>query len=449
MVTKASPKKHYYEPRGALIELFEAQDSEIIVCGPAGTGKSRACLEKIHILCLLHPGMRALIVRKTATSLTSTALVTWRKFVCAEAIQNGDVKFYGGSAEEAAQYRYSNGSVVTLGGMDKATRVMSAEYDIIFVQEATELIEDDWESLTTRLRNWIMPFQQIIGDCNPGTPYHWLRGRVAGGLAKMIQSTHKDNPQLYNTDETPTKAGQAYLEKLDRLTGVRRKRLRDGLWAASEGAIYEEFDDTIHVIDPFEIPDDWTRWWAVDFGFVNPFVCQRWAEDGDGNLYLYRELYYTERTVDEHCEVIARDVMTHLEPKDRGEPWKGVWKEPRPTGVLCDHDAEGRRSFETHLGMPTVPADKRVLDGIQAVQQRLRDGRIFLFRNALIEKDTSLAEKYKPTCTMEELPGYTWDTGGGRKLKETPVKEDDHGLDALRYIVVERDVSARPKVRWM
>jgi len=448
-MVSSTQKRHTFKPRNGLAQMFEMQDDEIIVVGPAGTGKSRACLEKLHTLMLIHPGARGLIVRKTATSLTSSALVTWKKFVAKESIESGDVRYYGGSAEEAAQYRYANGSVVTLGGMDKSTRIMSTEYDFIFVQEATELVEDDWESLTTRLRNWVIPFQQIVGDCNPGTPYHWLRGRVQAGTAQMIVSTHLDNPQLFNDDGTETKAGAIYLRKLKRLTGVRRARLFEGKWAAAEGAIYDDFEDNTHVIDSFKIPDEWTRFWTVDFGFTNPFVCQRWAEDPDGNLYMYREVYRTRRTVEEHCETIAKDVMENLEPKRRGEPWVGTWTEPLPRTIFCDHDAEGRQSFETNIGFPTTAADKRVLDGIQAMQTRFKEGRIFFFRDALVEVDPELQDRYKPTCTIQEVPGYVWDTSGGKKIKEAPVKEDDHGLDAGRYLVIDRDVAGRPKVRFM
>ena len=49
------------------------------------------------------------------------------------------------------------------GGLDKVSKIMSAEYDVIYVQEATELLEDEWEHLTTRLRRAAMPYQQIIG----------------------------------------------------------------------------------------------------------------------------------------------------------------------------------------------------------------------------------------------------------------------------------------------
>ena len=65
---------------------------------------------------------------------------------------------------------------------------MSTEYDMIYVQEATELTEDDWEALTTRLRNGRAPIQQLIADCNPAEPTHWLKARCDSGQTRMLNT---------------------------------------------------------------------------------------------------------------------------------------------------------------------------------------------------------------------------------------------------------------------
>jgi PBSX family phage terminase large subunit len=443
--------EHRFSPKGACGDIFTCRDPEVLVAGPAGTGKSRACLEKLHLMCLLNPGMRGLICRKTATSLSSTALVTWRKFVVAEALNSGDVNYYGGSAQEPASYRYRNGSTVVIGGLDKIEKIMSSEYDLVYVQEATDLTENDWESITTRLRNWQVSFQQILGDCNPSHPTHWLKTRCDNGQTTMFQSTHEDNPILF-ADGAMTERGRAYLSKLDRLTGVRYQRLRLGNWVAAEGVIYEDFSD-VHMLsgipeewrkgealDHAGIPISWPRFWAVDFGFTNPFTCQWWAEDPDGRLYMYREIYYTRRTVDQH----AKTIMAAVAPQGR-------WLEPKPHVVTCDHDAEGRVVFERETDLSTSPAHKAVTEGIQAVQVRLRDAgdgrrRLYLLRDALVEADPELVDSSKPTCLYEEIPGYVWDRKKNTRNpeeKDEPKKADDHGCDAMRYVVAERDFGIR------
>jgi PBSX family phage terminase large subunit len=439
-----SAARHAFVPRGACLAALRSHDAEVLLSGPAGTGKSRAILEKVHLTCLVNPRTRCLIVRKTLASLSSTALVTWREHVVREALGAGLINFYGGSAEEPPQYRYPNGSRVMVGGMDKPTKIMSSEYDLIYVQEAIELTEADWDALSSRLRNGKLSYDQLIADTNPDTPTHWIKGRASRGDLRILESRHTDNPVLFDDAGRLTERGGAYMARLNRLTGVRRARLKDGAWVAAEGVIFEQFDAAVHLLDRFEIPAHWPRYWSVDFGFVHPFVLQCWAVDDDGRIYLYREIYMSHRRVDQHAEAILAEVTDE----------DGEWIEPRPTAVVCDHDAEGRATLEDRLGMSVLAADKRVTEGIQAVQRRLEpadDGRprMFFLRDSVVERDQELVDALKPTSTIEEIPGYVWDTGGGKKPKEAPLKVEDDGCDAARYLTMELDQGFGGGFRWL
>lgn len=431
--------EHVYTPRGACTELFQRRDDEVVVSGPAGTGKSRACLEKLHLMCLVNPGMRALIVRKTAQSLTSTALVTWKEHVAGEALQHGVLDFYGGSASESPQFRYQNGSRVMVGGMDKPSKIMSSEYDLIYVQEATELTVTDWEALTTRLRNGKVSFQQILADCNPDRPTHWLKQRADAGQTVMLESRHEDNPRLFDAGGALTEEGAAYIGRLDNLTGVRHHRLRHGRWVAAEGVIYTDFDAALNLVDrPKEPPDSWDRYWTVDFGHTHPLVLQCWAVDPDGRAFRYREIYQTKMLVED----VARLILGIVRRPD------GTWREPKPRAIICDHDAEDRATLERHLGMSTTAAKKTVSDGIEAVAARWRpaaDGRprLFYVRDALVQRDTAQSDAGKPCCSEEEIGGYVWN-----ETKDAPVKEGDDGMDATRYLVAHLDLRSRTRVRW-
>lgn len=446
--------EHIYEPRGALRGIWQgaqARADELVVCGAAGTGKSRSCIEKMHAAAIKYPYMRGTMLRKTNVSLTATGQVTYREHVAAEHIAAGVVRWFGGSQSEPPAWRYANGSTITVGGMDNPTKIMSSEYDLAYVQEATELTVKDWEAITTRLRNGRMPYQQLLADCNPDAPHHWLKKRADDKRTQMLNSRHEDNPVLFNRDGTATERGRAYMAKLDALTGVRYHRLRKGEWVAAEGQVYEQWDSAVHLIDRFPIPDDWARYWAIDFGFTNPFVLQFWAEDPDGRLYLYREIYKTQRTVDEHAKhalmVVTEPTGTQIEgehPRDAIRAGRRAWAEPRPRRIIADHDAEGRATWAKETGMSTTAASKRKIDGIQAVQRRLRDRRLFILRDSTVERDADLSDAGKPACTAEEVLSYVWDRKGIRdpKIQEEPVKEDDHGMDTMRYLVMDRDRGA-------
>jgi phage terminase large subunit len=412
--------------------------------------------------------------RKTLTSLGSTALVTWRTYVATEALATGDVVYYGGSAAEAPQYRFKNGSTITIGGLDKPTRIMSAEYDIIYVQEATECTLDDIQMLSTRLRNHRISFQQLMMDCNPDSQEHWLYRRAQEGSTTLLESRHEDNPTLFDyepeTQEySATKRGAEYIARLDRLTGVRYLRLRKGLWVTAEGVIYDEWDPSVHILqwevddegERLPLPDEWERYWVIDFGYVHPFVLQCWAVDGDGNRYMYREIYMTGRTVAEHAQTIMNIVKPWVFDKAFFHPINRVmtqtkrreWIEPQPVAIICDWDAEGRRTFEKETGLGTQPAIKAVLDGINIHKDALRidpdrgEPRVFYMEDALVERDESLVDALMPWCTVQEYTSYIWkknQTTG--KFQEEPKKDLDDGMDCSRYISMHLDWRGKARV---
>lgn len=430
-----------FEARGANLDLLRCRDTEVAAVGRAGTGKTLTACWKMHLAALQVPDMRGLLLRATHVSLTGTTLVTFQRQVAARGLADGSVKWFGGSAKDPPAFRYrKTGAEILVAGGDRPEKFLSAELDRIFVDEAVEVPLDLYETLISRLRGSAPTYKQIVLGTNPSHPGHWIKKRADDGRLTMITSTHRDNPFYVNTDGTFTPAGRDYMEKLDALTGIRRLRLRDGHWAAADGVIYSGYDESLHLIAPFEIPPDWPLYLSIDFGYVNPTVIQWWRQDGDGRLYLVREIYATQTLVEDHAKHI-RQIMERFS------------KEPRPRAIICDHDAEDRATLERHLGMSTIAAKKTVSDGIQAVQSRLRvqaDGRprLFIFRDAVVARDPRLTEAKKPTCTADELPGYVWETKPGTKgVKEQPLKVDDHGVDALRYLVSQRDLGTRPGIR--
>lgn len=446
--------EHRYSPRGAALAALNSRAPEVLLSGPAGTGKSRAVLEKLHLLCLNNPGLRVLMVRQTLESLKTSAIVTYQRDVVPEALLDGTVSYYGGSVREPAQFRYVNGASIAMGGLDKPNKVMSTEWDVIYVQEAVEIEEDAWLALSSRLRNGRLSYQQLIADCNPDHPTHWLKLRCEAGRTLMLHSRHEDNPRYFNADGTMTEQGKGYMARLDALTGVRRLRLRDGIWAAAEGVIYEEFDPGIHVVDPFPIPESWQRLWSVDFGYVHPFVWQDWAIDPDGAMVLVREIFRTQTLVEDHARVIRSICgLGPYDPRGRPLPYDGPevtgWDAKRPYIIVCDHDAEDRATLERHLGWPTRPASKNVSDGIQATAARFRIAgngrpRLKIFKNGVVSgRDQLLLDAKRPASTPEEIPGYVWNDKG----KDEPRKEMDDGSDCMRYAVMERDVQPQPRLR--
>lgn len=422
------------ELRGANFQLGACHDLEVCLDGPAGTGKTVAALYKVHMLLTLYPGAKALVARKTNTALAGSAIATYRDHILD--LREG-VKYFGGNKVRPSAFEYPNGSVMIVNGLDKPDKVKSWEFDLAYINEATECTLEDIEFVRSRLRNDKTPYHQLIMDVNPVEPTHWLNQRMNDGVTARLVSRHEDNPRFYDLrTNTWTEDGYKYIfETLAGLTGVRLSRLRYGIWAAAEGTVYEDsFNRARNVIDPFPLPPEWPRYLVVDFGYTHPFVCKWYAIDGDGRAYCYHEIYMTKRLVEDHAKQIK-----HV------SRWGQHGGDPLPRAIICDHDAEDRATLERHLGLITIPAKKNVSAGIQLVASRLRPAgdskpRLMYFNNALVERDQELANAKKPTQSTEEFDTYVWDKSGGAKQGDRPVKESDHGMDCDRYLVAHFDL---------
>lgn len=390
--------------------------------GAAGGGKSRAAAEKLHGFCLKYPGAVAIALRKAREFASKSVVYALKSAMGSTPL----VSYHSGDM----MFHYANGSRIFIAGMKdegqrQALRSINGDgsADFIWCEEANALTEDDFNELLGRLRGNNAPWRQLLLTTNPDGPMHWIKRRlIDGGEASVHYSSARDNPHL------PAE----YMQTLDTITGVLGKRLRDGMWVQAEGVVYDEWSDALHMVE--RMPDGWQQWRKVrviDFGYVNPFVCQWWAIDPDDRMWRYREIYMTKRTVAEHAE--------RINLLSRGESYEAT---------VCDHDAEDRATLQA-AGIYNVSAVKDVSRGIQAVRNRLARGaddkpRLRMLRGALVETDTFLAEARKPVCTEQEMPGYVWQTtADGRPDKEEPLKINDHGCDAMRYAVMYVDNPTR------
>lgn len=406
--------------------MFECRSREAILSGPAGTGKTYACLWKLHSDLLKYPGSRGLMLRKTRVSLTEAALVTYEEQILGKSsIRQGPTRSH------RQCYTYPNGSSLVVRGLDNPSRLFSTEYSEIYVQECNELTEDDWQSLARALRYFKMPTPlQIIGDCNPDHPEHWIRRRATEGKLTLFTGVHRDNPRYFDpVSGKPTEFGDQYLLTLNQLSGTMRARLLEGQWVASEGIVYEGYSEAIHLIDSFEIPESWKRVVGIDFGYTNPFVALFAAVGPDGEIYIYKQFYGSKRLVEDW----GKDLLAQPEINLIAD-------------FICDHDAEGRATLERVLGRRTRAARKQITPGIEAVSSRLRiqpngKPRLYIFKNSLVKRDEELFARRHPISLEQEILRFSFTkSSDGRIQKEKPAEGPDHGCDAVRYIVAHFDL---------
>lgn len=418
-----------YQAYGGALRLWNYRGPEVLLAGPADTGKTRVCLQKVDAMCRLFPNAHILFVRRHRSDMKDTVVQS-----LVETVYGGDEKEVGVrkiGGTNPAEFHYYNGSKIRLRGMDDGSKALGGEYDAIFVSQAEELSESNWNTLSTRVtgRAGNTPYPQLLADANPGPPTHFLKHRDS---LHFIESLHKDNPDLYSQDTgVLLPEGQLRMKNLFALTGVEKDRLLYGIWAAAEGIIYTDFKKEIHVIE--DVPEGGERILVIDFGFSHPLVCQWWYQDPNGRLVLTREIFKTSVLV-EDLAVMIKDITAE----------NGEWI----SDIICDHDAEDVATLERHLGRGTTPALKgpdSVRAGISAVKKRLRpsemDGKPMLqFANdALYEVDPVLRERKAPVSTESEFGSYVWAKSGDGSIKDAPAKKNDHGMDAMRYLVYYLD----------
>jgi PBSX family phage terminase large subunit len=386
----------------------------VLVDGGARSAKTVAIVTWLIKAAWEIPGLRILMARKTRISARNTLYDYTIPMVLQDA--QGFRKYDSDMLIECP-----GGSLIRVDGLDdkdRVDRILGDEYGIEFFNEATQLSWGTVRTVLTRLSQSVpgLPVRKAIFDCNPKSTRHWLY-RVG------VMRQDPDNGQPLKDAETWARMSfspydnpfleKDYLETLDALTGVQRRRMLLGEWCDNEGAVYDEFDESIHVID--EMPHGWQRWQfirGVDFGYTNPFVRLCGAVDNDGRLYIFREHYQS--------KMIVRDHAALINEQDReAYDW-----------TIADHDAEDRATLHAE-GIYTLPAEKGILPGINAVKARLRpagDGlpRLFFLKPCV--------------NSISEMIGYAWPQSvEGRSEKEAPVKENDHCPDVVRYMVAKLD----------
>ena len=202
------------------------------------------------------------------------------------------------------------------------------------------------------------------------------------------------------------------------------------------GLVYKEFDRSVHVIQPFDIPEGWSRYRAIDFGSTNPTACLWIVVDGDENWYITSEHYETGQTIDYHAGIINSKTQGNNISGTYGDPSGAQWiSEFAQRGIyITPANKEVGTSFE-----------KWVNFGINAVSEKLKriPGHFVQMEKNNKNNDKGMPSLYVfSSCvnTIREFELYRWKERkeGQEDLNapEAPEKANDHALDALRYFAV-------------
>jgi phage terminase large subunit len=279
----------------------------------------------------------------------------------------------------------------------------------------------------SRLRNGVLSYQQILADCNPGDPQHWLKQRCDSGQTKLLESRHEDNPTLWDAHSADwTDFGRGYMQTLDALSGFQHQRLRLGQWVAAEGQYFTEFDPRVHVVDAFDIPSDWPRWIAVDYGFAAPFCALWFARDPNTRrIVTYREIYAAGLRDEQQADLIFQ--------RSEGETIQQLVLDPSMLNARTEQQRPSIASVYAQRGLAAI-----VRQGIYPGMNSRKQGW------AIMRRALAPAEGIPPRWTimrercpnlLRELPALVHDRldpeDAADKIGSTAVS--DHACDAARY----------------
>lgn len=338
---------------------------DLLICGAAGTGKTWGILRFIHCLCKEYPSLRILFARATRAALTESVLVTYEQEILP---RTNDQAMASNCQRRVRQnYRYPNGSEIVCGSLDKPNKILSTAWDFVFINETIEATEDAWEALKSRMSRpgRRARFGYLIGDTNPGHPSHWLKQRCDSGITTLWDTRHEANPAMHDGDGW-TAAGRKYLAQLDTLTGTRRKRLRDGLWAVGEGLWFDAFDPDKHVSDVAEFDPALPAYLAADPGVTTGAVWFQMRQiEGQWLVTVFGDYLSEGLTAEANAQAMLRmtaDLMgEHRTERNYCDPAGGARNPIGPTVI------ETYRKAGLHF-VPWSKANPSVSDGLQFLE---------------------------------------------------------------------------------
>ena len=421
---------------GPQTDFLAASEREVFYGGARGGGKSYAMLvDPLRYCDKTHH--RALLLRRTMPELRD--LITHSQRLYSRAFPGAKWR------EQEKEWRFPSGAKIEFGyaeNMTDALRYQGQSYTWIGIDELPQYPSPDiYNFLRSSLRSVdpeIPVFMRSTGNpgnigsqwvremfVNPGEPNKSFNLEVSTPTGvkvitrRFIPAKLQDNPYLMQTDD--------YYAMLASLPEVQRKQFLEGDWDAFEDSAFPEFNKTLHVVDPFEIPKGWQRFRAADWGYSSP-ACVLWfAIDYDNNLWIYRELYTQKITAD----VFARKVLE----LERGEYIRyGVLD----ASTWAKRGDIGPSIAETMIqqGCRWRPSDrtpKSRISGKLEIHKRLRN---------VDEKKKEPGIRIFSTCRnlIRTFPLLPLDDNN---LEDINTDVEDHAYDALRYGCMSRPMHTR------
>ena len=403
--------------RAQILSVVDAAQHKLALWyGSVSAGKTVASLFAFLLAVAVAPKTGIIVVvGRTLQTIYQNVFVLFQNTAIFGSVISSQIHYTPG----ASTARILGREVMVIGASNKEAvgRIQGATVALAYVDEAALLPEEFWNMLVSRLR---VAGARLLATMNPASRNHWIRKKwIVPGVEKNLVSFHftmKDNPNL----------SAEYIADMERsFSGVFYDRMIKGEWTNAEGAVYPMWDPKRHVI-PFEQlpPLRDVMGIGMDYGTTNATAALMLGvtDEPKSRLVLMDEWRYDPR---DHGDVRLTDAA--LSKRFRG--WLSKDHTPYPLTVhprfLMLDPAAASMHQQLHqdlrgTGLSPWPAVNDVLPGIKTIANALDNDQLIV---------TDRCQGW-----MSEVTEYRWDKKATDEGEDEVVKEDDHSLDAGRYI---------------
>ena len=377
------------QPTKKQAEFLKASTRYVGYGGAKGGGKSHAVRLKASLLAFEHPGISMLIVRRTLVELKENHVHRLRR-AYRELPDDMRPKY----VSDDRSFQFPNGSRLRLGYCDSESDVLQyqgQEYDVVFLDEATQLSERQFGWLDACVRGTKDYPKRTYLTCNPGGVGHaWVkrlfidrdyRRSERESDYTFIPAKIWDNMPLFEHDAGYLEAMSALkkqklpmperrrrameeadcVRQLKNLPRELRRAWLDGDWSAFAGQYFGEFCEETHVVDPFPIPEHWRRSVALDYG-LDMLAVLWFAVSPEGQVFCYRSLERPNLTISAAAAAI-RAAQSEVAEETIAPP--DLWNRRQDSG-------RSAAELFADNGVPLVKAGNSRIDGWLCVKEYLR-----------------------------------------------------------------------------
>lgn len=339
-------------------EFFQSTARYTAYGGSRGGGKSWALRRKLVLMAFNYPGIRILLVRRSFPEIKENHLFPLLSEL------SGAVEY----KESSKTFIFPGGSVIILGYCDAerdVLRYQGQEYDVIALDEATQLTEYQFSTFKACLRGANSFPKRMYLTCNPGGVGHsWVKRLFIDCIYKQGEKAedYRFIPARVYDNSALLKSDPEYVDALKSLPGALRKAWLDGDWNVFEGQFFPEFSRDMHITEPYSIPRGHTRFAALDYGF--DMLAVLWiAVLPSGELVVYRELAISGLTLTRAAQAVVENTFEKLSYVVASPDLWNRRQDSGESGVCVMSRVEGMP--------PIIKADDRRIAGWRALREVL------------------------------------------------------------------------------